>query len=111
MNYEYLKIVFCGLGFLYFCFSLFKKKKIKITLSIYEDLYIYLDCILAICLIFIIFKLNQLIALLPLGLLIYGYINNIPTDNYLWFSIDGLAAGILLCVGNSLTSTGKLCQK
>ena len=111
MNYEYLKIIFCGLGFLYFSFSLFTKLKLKMRTDIYDNIYLYLDCILAICLIFIVFKLNQYIALLPLGLLLYNYVKHVPTDNYLWFSVDGISAGVLLCVASSLTSKGKLCIK
>ena len=110
MNYEFLKIVFCGLGFIYFCFSLFTKNKLKMITNIYDNIYLYFDCILGICLLFIVFKLNQLIGLLPLGLLLYNYVNNVPTDNYLWFSVDGIAAGVLLCVATSLTSKGKLCR-
>ena len=111
MDYQFLKIIFFGAGFLYFCFSLFTKLKLKMRNDIYDDIYIYLDCILAICLIFIIFRLNQWIALLPLGLLLFNYVTKVPTDNYLWFSADGIAAGVLLCVATSLTSNGKLCIK
>ena len=110
MNFYYLKIIFGSLGFIYFFLSLITKKKLHILTNIYEDIYLYIDVILAFSLLFIVFVLDQYVAVLPLGLLVYNYLYKVPVDNFLWFSADGLAAGVLLSVAISLTRKGKLCN-
>ena len=108
IDYSYLKNIFLIFGVIYLIFSLVFREKLKILKNIYNNIYLYLDCILALLLIYICFKLRQYVAVIPLGLLVYVYIYNIPSDNYLNFSLNGLASATLLCVGTSLTKSGKL---
>ena len=96
-----LKLFLWTLGIIYFLFSLISSQKFPELEKLIKNKYIFFDLVLIFTLLYLVFVKRNLVGLLPLGLLIYCYTNNVNTNDCLWYSADGLSSGILLstCLG------------